>query len=73
MEQQPPQNLSVQLNNQATHLPEATSHEHETHHHIKNIYPTMRHLILVMFVLIALFIILFLMHQNGKSIYEHGI
>lgn len=39
----------------------------------KNIYPYVRHLTLILFVLIGFFIIIFLMHQNGKSIYEHGI
>lgn len=44
-----------------------------TEHHPKNIYPYMRHVLLIVVVLIALCTIIFLIHQNGKSIYEHGI
>lgn len=42
-------------------------------HHVKNIYPTMRHFILTILILLGIFVILFLIHQNGKSIYENGI
>ncbi len=42
-------------------------------HHKKNIYPYLRHTLLIIAVLIAFFIIMFLIHQNGKSLYEHGI
>ena len=41
--------------------------------HLKNVYPTMRHIILVVSIILAITIIVFLIHQNGKSIYEHGI
>lgn len=42
-------------------------------HHLKNVYPTMRHIILVVSILLAVAVIMFLIHQNGKSIYEHGV
>lgn len=38
-----------------------------------NIYPIIRHLFLFLCVLIAVSIILFLMYQNGKSIYDKGL
>lgn len=40
---------------------------------IKNVYSVARRIILVSCVLFALFLIIFLMHQNGKSIYDNGI
>ena len=42
-------------------------------HHTKNLYPIVRHVILVLTVLFFALCILFLMHQNGKSIYDKGI
>jgi hypothetical protein len=42
-------------------------------HHLKNVYPTMRHIILIVLILLAISIIMFLIHQNGRSIYEHGV
>lgn len=42
-------------------------------HHTKNLYPTVRHTILVIVVIFFVALILFLMHQNGKSIYDNGI
>jgi hypothetical protein len=39
----------------------------------KNIYPYLRHLLLITLVLLAFFTLIFLIHQNGKSLYEHGI
>jgi hypothetical protein len=42
-------------------------------HHKKNIYPTVRHMILVVAVLLTICIIAFLIHQNGKSIYDNGL
>lgn len=52
--------------------------EHETpssqiNHHKKNIYPSTRHVLLITFILFGLCLILFLIHQNGKSIYDNGI
>lgn len=38
-----------------------------------NVYPTIRHLILIICALLAVAIILFLFYQNGKSIYDNGI
>jgi hypothetical protein len=44
------------------------------HVHLKkNIYPTARHLLLVACVLLTLCVLVFLVHQNGKSIYENGL
>lgn len=46
----------------------------ETQPHIKkNAYPVVRHILIVAFVLFALSIMIFLIHQNGKSIYDNGI
>lgn len=42
-------------------------------HLTKNIYPYLRHSMLIIIVLITFFTIIFLIHQNGKSLYEHGI
>jgi hypothetical protein len=42
-------------------------------HHKKNIYPTARHFLLIISVLLALCVIIFLIHQNGKSIYDNGL
>jgi hypothetical protein len=42
-------------------------------HHTKNLYPVVRHLTLIVLVLLFATLILFLMHQNGKSIYDNGI
>lgn len=38
-----------------------------------NIYPLIRHLFLAMCILFTVAIILFLIYQNGKSIYDKGI
>ncbi len=38
-----------------------------------NIYPVIRHLFLTVCILLAISIIIFLMYQNGKSIYDKGI
>ena len=45
----------------------------EEAHYKKNIYPAVRHSFLVTLVLCAFLILIFLMYQNGKSIYDHGI
>ncbi len=42
-------------------------------HHTKNLYPVVRHIILIVLVLLFATLIIFLMHQNGKSIYDNGI
>ncbi len=41
--------------------------------HKKNIYPVVRHIFLIACILCALSFIIFLMYQNGKSIYDNGI
>jgi hypothetical protein len=38
-----------------------------------NIYPIIRHAFLTLCVLLAIAIILFLIYQNGKSIYDKGL
>lgn len=38
-----------------------------------NVYPLIRHLFLTMCILLTVAIILFLIYQNGKSIYDKGI
>lgn len=42
-------------------------------HKVKNLYPAVRHILLIILVLFTLIFLVFLMHQNGRSIYEHGI
>ena len=39
----------------------------------KNAYPAVRHILIVTCVLFALSLIIFLIHQNGKSIYDNGL
>ena len=38
-----------------------------------NIYPIIRHIFLTLCILLTISIILFLIYQNGKSIYDKGI
>mgnify|MGYP003405193083 FL=1 len=52
---------------------QASENELGEKHHTKNIYPAVRHALLIACILCALFIIIFLMYQNGKSIYDNGI
>jgi hypothetical protein len=40
---------------------------------IVNVYPIVRHLFLTLCILLAIAIILFLIYQNGKSIYVKGV
>ncbi len=47
--------------------------ETQTTHEEINLYPTLRTLFLVMCVLFTIAVVLFLIYQNGKSIYETGI
>ncbi len=47
--------------------------EDHSHHHKKNLYPAVRHILLIIFVLCTLTFIFFLVHQNGKSIYDNGL
>ncbi len=42
-------------------------------YHTKNLYPAVRHIMLVVCVLFFIVLTLFLVHQNGKSIYDNGI
>jgi hypothetical protein len=42
-------------------------------HHKKNIYPIARHTLLILTLILCVCIILFLIHQNGKSIYDNGL
>jgi hypothetical protein len=42
-------------------------------HSKKNVYPAVRHILIIALVLFALSIMIFLIHQNGKSIYDNGI
>lgn len=47
--------------------------EKNTYYVEKNIYPTLRRIFLIICVLITVGSALFLIYQNGKSIYESGI
>ncbi len=42
-------------------------------HHTKNLYPLVRHTVLIILILLFAALIIFLMIQNGKSIYENGV
>lgn len=42
-------------------------------HSKKNAYPAVRHILIIALVLFTLSIMIFLIHQNGKSIYDNGI
>jgi len=57
----------------ASQQPESVIVHHEAHHHTQNLYPRARHIILVSLVLFSIALIIFLMHQNGKSIYDNGL
>ena len=39
----------------------------------KNIYPMARHILLITAIVFGLCVIVFLIHQNGKSIYDNGL
>ncbi len=39
----------------------------------KNLYPFVRHVFLISIVLCVFLLLLFLIYQNGKSIYENGL
>ena len=41
--------------------------------HTKNLYPVVRHTVLVICVVVLVTVIVLLMLQNGKSIYDNGI
>lgn len=41
--------------------------------HKKNVYPLIRHILFVVIILLCVASILFLMHRNGESLYDHGI
>lgn len=42
-------------------------------HHKKNLYPTIRHIFLLACTLAFLAVLVLLLYQNGKSIYDNGI
>ncbi len=44
-----------------------------SYHTDTNVYPAIRTIILSVCVLIALSVVIFLIYQNGKSIYANGI
>lgn len=56
---------------QSKNIEENTTSPEETE--VVNIYPAVRHLFLTLCIILALLIILFLVYQNGKSIYDKGI
>ena len=47
--------------------------EKNAYHVETNIYPALRRTFLIVCVLLTILIALFLIYQNGKSIYESGI
>ena len=42
-------------------------------HKKRNIYPLVRHVFIIAFTLAILAIVIFLIYQNGKSIYDNGL
>jgi hypothetical protein len=66
MEQLPP---SVTPAPQETTTPQKQGDFHSK----KNLYPYIRHILLASAILCAFAVIIFLMYQNGKSIYDNGI
>jgi hypothetical protein len=56
-----------------TDAPHAEKVRADTKHEEINLYPTLRTLFLVACVIITIAVALFLIYQNGKSIYETGI
>ena len=62
------ENTSEKQNNTQPHLDE----DHHIHQK-KNVYHKTLHIIFVAIILAFLCLIFFLIHQNGKSIYENGL
>ncbi len=54
-------------------IPGMGTYETSPVHHTKNLYPIVRHVLLVICILFSITLILLLMHQNGKSIYDNGL
>lgn len=42
-------------------------------HQKKNIYPLVRHIFIIAVTLATISIVIFLIYQNGKSIYDNGL
>ncbi len=42
-------------------------------HQKKNIYPLVRHIFIIAVTLATISILIFLIYQNGKSIYDNGL
>jgi Na+/H+ antiporter NhaC len=64
---------TTQSNQQASVAPVSTETNVDTEKNEVNIYPTIRHLVLIICALLTIAIILFLFYQNGKSIYDNGL
>ena len=62
---------SMEPSNTPIPTPQTTGNNDEAN--TLNLYPIIRHLFLTLCILLAVAIILFLMYQNGKSIYDKGI
>jgi hypothetical protein len=54
-------------------IPGVSTPEISLVHHTKNLYPVVRHILLIICILFSITLILLLMHQNGKSIYDNGL
>ena len=63
---------AIDMSTEHTALNVDTSNQ-STVHHTKNLYPVVRHTLLIICVLFSIALIILLMHQNGKSIYDNGI
>ncbi len=59
--------------NQNNTLSQIKNGEENPYYEEKNIYPYLRKSILVICVLIAVGVLIFLIYQNGKSIYVNGL
>ena len=60
---------SLVTQEETTNTPESTQEETSS----VNVYPMIRHLFLTLCILLTISIILFLIYQNGKSIYDKGL
>lgn len=65
--------MESSLNNQQVNIDvlETAMSQEDTNE--TNLYPVIRHVFLTLCILLTVSIILFLIYQNGKSIYDKGI
>lgn len=64
-----PTTQPTQLKEVITEAPSGTNELHQK----KNIYPLVRHVLIIAVTLITVSIVILLIYQNGKSIYDNGL